>query len=249
MRSHDIDYEILGASTQLVEITLDPGESVIAEAGTMSYMDANIAFETRLGDGSNADAGVLSKLFSAGKRLLTGESLFLTHFRNDGKQRKQVGFAAPYPGTVLAIDLAKVGEQITCQKDSFLCAALGTKIDIAFNKRLGAGFFGGEGFILQRLQGDGKAFIHAGGTLIEKPLNDETLLVDTGCLVAFTSGIQYDIRLTKGLRSMLFGNEGLFLAELSGTGTVWLQSLPFSRLADRILAHAPKQGGEKKGET
>ncbi len=249
MRSHDIDYEIIGNATQLVEITLDPQESVIAEAGTMSYMDADIAFETRLGDGANADAGLFSKMFSAGKRMLMGESLFLTHFRNDGLQRKKVGFAAPYPGTVLAIDLATVGQEITCQKDSFLCAALGTKVDIAFNKRLGAGFFGGEGFILQRLLGDGKAFIHAGGTLIEKKLENETLLVDTGCLVGFTQGISYDIRLTKGLRSMLFGKEGLFLAELSGTGTVWLQSLPFSRLADRILAHAPVQGGENKGES
>ncbi len=248
MAVHEVDFEIIGSSMQVVEVELDPGEAVIAEAGGMTYMDAGIAFETKMGDGSNPDQGVMGKLFSAGKRVLTGESLFMTHFTNRGDGKQRVAFAAPYPGTIVPVNMAACGEQITCQKDSFLCAALGTKVDIAFNKRLGAGFFGGEGFILERLQGDGMAFIHAGGTVIEKELNGETLKVDTGCLVGFTQGIDYDITLSKGLKSMLFGGEGLFLATLSGHGKVWLQSLPFSRLADRILAHAPKAGGRERGE-
>ena len=248
MAVHEVDYDIIGSSMQVVEVELDPGETVIAEAGAMTYMDEGIAFETKMGDGSNPDQGVMGKLFSAGKRMLTGESLFMTHFTNQGQGKQRAVFAAPYPGTIVPVDMASCGEQITCQKDSFLCAALGTKVDIAFNKRLGAGFFGGEGFILERLQGDGMAFIHAGGTVIEKELNGETLKVDTGCLVGFTQGIDYDITLSKGLKSMLFGGEGLFLATLSGHGKVWLQSLPFSRLADRILAHAPKAGGSDRGE-
>jgi uncharacterized protein (TIGR00266 family) len=248
MDAHKVDYSIIGNSMQVVEVELDPGETVIAEAGAMTYMEEGINFETKMGDGSDPDQGFMGKLFSAGKRMMTGESLFMTHFGNEGESKQQVAFAAPYPGTIVPIDMAQCREEITCQKDSFLCAALGTKIDIAFNKRLGAGFFGGEGFILERLQGNGMAFLHAGGTVIEKELNGETLRVDTGCLVGFTQGIEYDIALSKGLKSMLFGGEGLFLATLSGHGKVWLQSLPFSRLADGILAHAPKAGGKDKGE-
>ena len=232
MPSHQLDYEILGASAQSVEIILDPGETVIAEAGTMNYMTEGVRFETRMGDGSAS--GVLGKLWGMGKRMLTGESLFMTHFSNAGKGQARVAFAAPYPGTVVPIRLAEHGGTLICQKDAFLCAALGTSVGISFNKRLGAGFFGGEGFILQQLDGDGLAFVHAGGTVIRKELNNETLRLDTGCLVAFTSGIDYDIGLAGGLKSMLFGGEGIFLATLKGTGTVWIQSLPFSRLAERV---------------
>jgi uncharacterized protein (TIGR00266 family) len=248
MDAHKVDYEIIGQSMQVVEVELDPGEVVIAEAGAMTYIEQDIAFETKLGDGSDPDQGFMGKLFSAGKRMFTGESLFMTHFRNDGQTKRRAAFAAPYPGTIVPVNLAECGEELLCQKDSFLCAALGTKVDIAFNKKLGAGFFGGEGFILEKLQGNGVAFMHAGGTVIEKQLNGETLRVDTGCLVGFTSGIDYDIALNKGLKSMLFGGEGAFIATLSGEGKVWLQSLPFSRLADAVLAHAPKQGGVEKGE-
>lgn len=232
MASHQLEYDILGASAQTVEIILDPGETVIAEAGAMNYMTEGIRFEARMGDGSSN--GLLGKLWGAGKRMLTGESLFMTHFTNEGQGKQRVGFAAPYPGTVVPVDLAQVGGQLVCQKDAFLCAAHGTRIGIAFNKRLGAGFFGGEGFILQKLEGDGLAFVHAGGTVIRKELNNETLRLDTGCLVAFTQDIDYDIGLAGGLKSMLFGGEGILLATLRGTGTVWIQSLPFSRLAERI---------------
>jgi uncharacterized protein (TIGR00266 family) len=232
MPSHQLDYEILGTSAQSVEIILDPGETVIAEAGGMNYMTDGIRFETRMGDG--AASGVLGKLWSAGKRMLTGESLFMTHFSNAGKTPARVAFAAPYPGTVVPIQLAEHGGTLICQKDAFLCAAYGTAVGISFNKRLGAGFFGGEGFILQKLEGDGLAFVHAGGTVIRKQLNNETLRLDTGCLVAFTQGIEYDIALAGGLKTMLFGGEGILLATLKGTGTVWVQSLPFSRLADRL---------------
>ena len=232
MSSHQLDYEILGASAQTVEIILDPGETVIAEAGAMNYMTEGIRFETRMGDGSAN--GVLGKLWGAGKRLLTGESLFMTHFSNHGQGRQRVGFAAPYPGSVVPIELGQVGGKLICQKDAFLCAAYGTQIGISFSKRLGAGFFGGEGFILQKLEGDGLAFVHAGGTVIRKELRNETLRLDTGCLVAFSAGIDYDIALAGGLKSMLFGGEGILLTTLRGTGTVWIQSLPFSRLAERI---------------
>ena len=232
MPSHQLDYEILGSSAQTVEIILDPGETVIAEAGAMNYMTEGIRFETRMGDGSAN--GVLGKLWGAGKRLLTGESLFMTHFSNHGQGRQRVGFAAPYPGSVVPIELGQVGGKLICQKDAFLCAAYGTQIGISFSKRLGAGFFGGEGFILQKLEGDGLAFVHAGGTVIRKELRNETLRLDTGCLVAFSEGIDYDIDLAGGLKSMLFGGEGILLTTLRGTGTVWIQSLPFSRLAERI---------------
>ncbi|MEJ2415546.1 MAG: TIGR00266 family protein [Exilibacterium sp.] len=248
MRCHEVEYEIIGNSMQVVEVILDPEESVIAEAGAMNYYQAGIEYETRMGDGANPEQGMLGKLFSASKRLVTGESLFMTHFSNHSAKPARVAFAAPYPGMIIPLNLAECGEEVICQKDSFLCAALGTKLDIAFSRRLGAGFFGGEGFVLQQLQGDGMAFIHAGGTIVEKNLDDETLMVDTGCLVAFTQGIDYDIRLNRGLKSMIFSGEGVFLAELKGRGKVWLQSLPFSRLADRILAHAPKSGGRERGE-
>lgn len=248
MRSHEIDYKIIGQSMQMVEIELDRDETVIAEAGAMNYMEDGIEFETKMGDGSDVNQGIMGKLFSAGKRMLTGESVFMTHFSNQHPQRRIVAFAAPYPGSIISIDLADIGGGVTCQKDAFLCAALGTKIDITFSKRLGSGFFGGEGFILERLEGDGLAFLHAGGTIIEKELNGEVLRVDTGCLVGFSDGIDYDIELTKGLKSMLFGGEGLFIATLSGHGKVWLQSLPFSRLADRVIQHAPIHGGSSKGE-
>lgn len=244
-----VDYEIVGSSMPAVEVELDPGESVIAEAGAMTYMEEDIDFETKLGDGADPDQGFMGKLFSAGKRVLTGETLFMTHFTNRGSKKRRVAFAAPYPGTIVAVDMAENGGEITLQKDSFICAAKGTKVDIAFNKRLGAGFFGGEGFILEKLTGDGMAFIHAGGTVIEKELHGETLRVDTGCLVGFTQGIDFDITLSSGLKSMLFGGEGIFLTTLSGHGKVWLQSLPFSRLSDRILANAPNIGGASKGES
>lgn len=248
MRCHEIDYEILGSSMQMVEVELDPNETVVAEAGAMNYMEDGIEFESKMGDGSDPEQGFMGKLFSAGKRMITGESLFMTHFTNSGSGKRRVAFASPYPGSIIPVDMNKIGGEITCQKDAFLCAALGTKIDIAFNRKLGSGFFGGEGFILERLQGDGMAFIHAGGTIVEKQLTGETLRVDTGCIVGFTGGIDYDIQMTKGLKSMFFGGEGLFLATLQGHGTVWLQSLPFSRLADRILQHAPKAGGSRQGE-
>lgn len=246
--SHEIEYTIYGDDMQTVEVELDPNEVVIAEAGAMNWMEDGIGFEARMGDGSKPDGGVLSGLLNVGKRLLTGESIFITHFTNGGSGKARVAFAAPYPGKVMPINLAEIGGAITCQKDAFLCAAKGTELTIAFNKRLGAGFFGGEGFILQKLRGDGLAFLHAGGTVVKKELRGETLRVDTGCIVAFTGSIDYDITRAGGLKSMIFGGEGLFLATLSGTGTVWLQSLPFSRLADRILAHAPSAGGKSKGE-
>ena len=248
MLCHEVDYRIIGNDIQIVEVELDPGETVIAEAGAMTWMDDGIQFEAKMGDGSDPGQGFFGKLFSAGKRALTGESLFMTHFTNTGAEKSEVAFAAPYPGKIIPVDLAALDGELLCQKDSFLCAALGTRIDIAFTRRLGAGFFGGEGFILQRLKGDGMVFIHAGGTVVQKELNQETIRVDTGCLVGFSPGIEYDIQRAGGLKSMVFGGEGLFLATLSGTGTVFLQSLPFSRLADRVLQHAPSNGNNSTGE-
>jgi uncharacterized protein (TIGR00266 family) len=248
MRCHEVDYKILGAEMQLVEVELDPGETVIAEAGAMNYMEEGIDFETKMGDGSEPDQGLMGKLFSAGKRVITGESIFTTHFTNRGIGKRHVAFSAPYPGNIIPLDMAQHGQQVTCQKDAFLCAALGTKIDIAFSRKIGRGLFGGEGFILQTLEGDGMAFIQAGGTIVEKRLTGETLRVDTGCLVGFTQGIDYDIERAGNLKSMVFGGEGLFLATLRGSGTVWLQSLPFSRIADRILSNAPSVGGGDQGE-
>jgi len=248
MMCHKVDYEIIGDDIQIVEVELDPGETVIAEAGAMNYMEDGVTFEARMGDGSAASEGFMGRLFSAGKRIVSGESIFMTHFTNSSGTKKRVAFAAPYPGKIIPIDMSEAGGELLCEKDAFLCAALGTSIDIAFTRRLGTGFFGGEGFILQRLKGDGMAFVHAGGTVVEKRLNNETIRVDTGCIVAFTPGIDYDIQLAGGLKSMFFGGEGLFLATLRGTGTVFLQSLPFSRMADRILAHAPSAGGSRKDE-
>lgn len=248
MKCHEVDYEILGDDMQMVEVELDPGETVIAEAGAMNYMEDGIDFEAKMGDGSEPEKSLFGKLLDAGTRKLTGESIFLTHFTNRGTGRRKAAFAAPYPGRIVALDMAEVGGDILCQKDAFLCAALGTNVGIAINKRLGAGFFGGEGFILQRLRGDGMAFMHAGGTVITRQLNNETLRVDTGCLVGFTEGVTYDIQRAGNLKSMFFGGEGVFLTTLAGSGTVWLQSLPFSRLADRIIASAPRTGGSSKGE-
>ena len=248
MNSHEIDYKIYGDDMQIVSIELDPQETVIAEAGSMNWMDTEIKFEAKMGDGSQPDKGIFGKLLDVGKRVLTGESIFLTHFTNEGQGKKEVSFAAPYPGSIIPLDLTSVNGEILCQKDAFLCAAKGTEVSIAFNKRLGAGFFGGEGFILQKLKGDGMAFLHAGGTIVEKELNNESLLIDTGCIVAFTQGLEYDIQRAGNLKSMFFGGEGLFLAKIQGTGKVYLQSLPFSRLADRIIQHAPKIGGTAKGE-
>lgn len=247
-KCHEVGFEILGDDIQLVEIELDPGETVIAEAGAMNYMESGILFEAKMGDGSNPDGGFFDKLIGAGKRVLTGESLFMTHFKNTGREKQHVAFAAPFPGKIIPLDLSKMGGELICQKDAFLAAALGTEVSISFNKRLGVGFFGGEGFILQKLVGDGMVFIHAGGTIVKKDLGSETLRVDTGCIVAFTSGVDYSIERAGGLKSMFFGGEGLFLATLRGPGSVWLQSLPFSRLADRILAHAPSAGGASRGE-
>ncbi len=248
MICHEVDYEIYGDEMQIVEIELDPGETVVAEAGAMNYMEEGITFEAKLGDGSQASEGILGKLLSAGKRAMASESVFMTHFTNNGNGKKHVAFAAPYPGKIIPVDLDKFGGVIYCQKDAFLCAALGTKIDIAFNRRLGVGFFGGEGFILEKLVGDGMVFIHAGGTIVKKELRGESLMVDTGCLVAFSQGIDYNIERAGGLKSMIFGGEGLFLATLSGEGVVYLQSLPFSRLADRIIESAPNLGGKQVGE-
>ncbi|MGE4587111.1 MAG: TIGR00266 family protein, partial [Mangrovibacterium sp.] len=230
MLSHEIDYKIIGDDVQLVEVELDAGETVIAEAGAMLYMEDGISFETKLGDGSNPRAGFFDKLLSAGSRLITGESLFLTHFSNRGWGKKHVAFSAPYPGTIIPLNLALMGGRIIVQKDAFLCAALGTQISITFNRRLGAGFFGGEGFIMQELRGDGKAFIHAGGTVIERYLNNEVLRVDTGCIVAYEPSVEFSIEQAGGLRSMLFGGEGIFLATLGGTGRIWLQSMPVRKL-------------------
>lgn len=247
-RSHEVDFEIIGDDLQMIEIELDPGETVIAEAGAMNYMDDGIAFETKMGDGSTPDSGFMGKLMQVGKRMITGESLFMTHFTNRGQGKRRVAFAAPYPGSIIPVDLPSVGGTLLCQKDAFLCAAMGTQLGIAFNKRIGAGFFGGEGFILQKLQGDGMAFVHAGGTIVRKELQGEKILVDTGCLVAFTQGIDYDIERAGNLKSMIFGGEGLFLATLQGHGTVWLQSLPLSRLANRIIGSASAHGGKSTGE-
>ncbi len=248
MKCHEVDYTIHGDDMQMVEIELDPGEVVIAEAGSMNWMEDGIEFEALMGDGSKPETGFLGKLMDAGKRVLTGESIFITHFTNHAQGKSHVTFAAPYPGKIIPIDMAALGGELLCQKDAFLAAAYGTEVGIAFHKRFGAGLFGGEGFILQRLRGDGLAFIHAGGTIIKKELHGESLRIDTGCIAAFTPGLDYDIERSGGLKSMVFGGEGIFLATLRGHGTVWLQSLPFSRLAGRILAAAPQGGGASKGE-
>ncbi|WP_422361339.1 TIGR00266 family protein [Reichenbachiella sp.] len=238
MRSHEIDYEIKGESIQIVEVELDPRETVVAEAGAMLFMEDGISFETKMGDGSEPNQGFLGKLVSAGTRVLTGESLFMTHFTNHGAGKKKVAFSAPYPGTVIPIDLQQSpNQELIVQKDGFLCAALGTKVSITLNKRLGSGLIGGEGFILQKLQGDGMAFVHAGGTVIEKQLNNETLRIDTGCVVAFEPTLDFDIQSAGGLKSMVFGGEGMFLATMKGTGKVWLQSMPIRKLIQAIAPY------------
>ena len=248
MKSHEIDYKIFGNDMQFVEVELDQGETVVGEAGAMMFMHDGIEYESKMGDGSNPKAGFFDKLLSVGKRVLTKESLFMTHYTNTKPGKSQVAFASPYPGKIIRMDLKKLRGEVICQKDSFLCAAKGTSISIDFAKKLGTGFFGGEGFILQKLRGDGLAFVHACGAVTLKKLTNETLRIDTGCVVAFTKGLDYDIQMVKGLKSMFFGGEGLFLATLSGTGYVWIQSLPFSRLADRVVSAAPSTGGNSQGE-
>lgn len=228
--SHEIDFEIMGSDMQMVEITLDPSETVVAEAGTLNYMDEGIQMETRAGDGTSESEGLVGKLSSIGTRVLTGESLMMTHFTNRSQLQRKVAFAASFPGKIVAMDMAKIGGELVCQKRSFLCAALGTQISLAFQKKLDVGLCGGEGFILQRLLGDGMAFVHAGGNVIKKTLNDDSILVDTGCLVGFTPGVDFSIQTTGNLTSMAFGGEGIFLARLSGNGVVLLQSAPLSRL-------------------
>lgn len=246
--NHEIDYEIYGEEMQYVEIELDPQEAVVAEAGSFMMMETDITMDTIFGDGSNQESGVLGKLFSAGKRLLTGESLFMTAYLNNGLQKKKVSFASPYPGKIVPIDLSEVGGKFICQKDAFLCAAKGVTVGIEFSKKLGRGLFGGEGFIMQKLEGDGLSFVHAGGTLAKKTLAPgEVLRVDTGCIVGFTKEVDYDIEFIGGLRNTVFGGEGVFFATLKGPGTVYIQSLPFSRLAGRVLAAIPR-GGKDKGE-
>ena len=246
---HEVDFKIYGDDMQYVEVELDPQEAAIAEAGAMMYMDDGIQMETIFGDGSAQSAGVFGKLLGAGKRLLTGESLFMTVFANQGAGKRRVAFGAPYPGKLVTVRLSEVGGELISQKDSFLAAAKGVSIGIAFQTKIGAGLFGGEGFIMQRLTGDGLVFVHAGGTLHERSLEPgETVRVDTGCIVAFQPSVSYDVQFVGGIKSALFGGEGLFFATLRGPGRIWLQSLPFSRLADRIFAAAPRRGGKDRGE-
>ncbi len=248
MNNHEIDYEILGEEMQSVEIELDPQETVVAEPGSFMYMHDGIQMQTIFGDGSNQQ-GFMGKLFTAGKRLITGENLFMTTFTNQGAGKKRVSFASPYPGKIIPMDLSEMNGKVICQKDAFLCAAKGVEIGIEFQKRIGVGLFGGEGFIMQKLTGDGMSFVHAGGNVVKRTLMPgEKLKVDTGCIVAFTGGIDYDIEFVGGIKNTFFGGEGVFFATLTGPGIVWIQSLPFSRLADRIIASAPRMGGKRKGE-
>jgi uncharacterized protein (TIGR00266 family) len=242
-----IDYEIRGSEMQFVEVELDPGEAAIGEAGSLMFMDAGIQMDTVFGDGSAQQGGLLGKLLGAGKRLVTGESLFTTVYSNAGRGKQRVAFASPYPGKILPMDLRQLGGTLICQKDAFLCAAKGVSLGIHFQQRLSVGFFGGEGFIMQRLEGDGLAFVHAGGTVVRRELAaGETLRVDTGCLVALTPNVNFEIEYVGKIKTALFGGEGLFFAKLSGPGTVWLQSLPFSRLASRVFAAAPQRGGSRE---
>lgn len=249
MTAHEIDYSIYGEEMQYVEIELDPQEGVVAEAGSFMMMDDGIKMETIFGDGSQKDSGFLGKILGAGKRILTGESLFMTAFYNNLTGKRKVSFASPYPGKIIPIDLSRFGGKFICQKDAFLCAAKGVSVGIEFSKKLGRGLFGGEGFIMQKLEGDGMAFVHAGGTMAMKELKaGETLRVDTGCIVGFDQTVDYDIEFVGGIKNTVFGGEGLFFAKLQGPGTVYIQSLPFSRLAGRVLASAPRAGGKDKGE-
>ncbi len=245
-----VDYEIKGAEMQFVEIELDPGEAAVGEAGSMFWMDAGITMDTVFGDGSAGQSGLFGKLLGAGKRLVTGESLFITVYTNTASRKQRVAFAAPYPGKILSMDLARLGGTLICQKDAFLCAARGVSLGIAFQKRISTGFFGGEGFIMQKLEGTGLAFVHAGGTVVARELHaGEVVLVDTGCVVAYTPTVDFEIQYVGKIKTALFGGEGLFYAKLSGPGTLWLQSLPFSRLASRVFAAAPQGGGQSRGES
>ncbi|UQD55405.1 TIGR00266 family protein [Flavobacterium sp. K5-23] len=249
MRAHEIDYAIFGEEMQYVEIELDPQEIVIAEAGSFMMMDNHIQMETIFGDGSEQQSGLFGKLLNAGKRVLTGESLFMTAFINQNNTKGKVSFASPYPGKILPIDLTEFQGKFICQKSSFLCAAKGVSVGIEFSKKIGRGLFGGEGFIMQKIEGDGMAFVHSGGTLAKRELRaGEVLKVDTGCIVGFTKDVDYDIEFIGGIKNSVFGGEGLFYATLRGPGTVYIQSLPFSRLADRIIASAPKSGGNSREE-
>ncbi len=249
MNAHEIEYEIFGEEMQFVEIELDPQEGVVAESGSFMMMDDRIKMTTIFGDGSKQEKGLLGKIFSAGKRILTGESLFMTVYTNEGTGKRKASFASPYPGKIIPIDLTEFGGKFICQKDAFLCAAKGVSIGIEFSKKLGRGLFGGEGFIMQKMEGDGMSFIHAGGTMAKKELRSgEVLKVDTGCIVGFTKDVKYDVEFVGGIKNTIFGGEGLFFAKLEGPGTVYIQSLPFSRLAGRVLAMAPRGGGGKRGE-
>jgi uncharacterized protein (TIGR00266 family) len=242
-----VDFEIKGSEMQFVEVELDPGEAAIGEAGSMMFMDAGISMDAVFGDGSAKQDGFFGKLLGAGKRLITGESLFTTIFTNEAHLKRKVAFAAPYPGKILPMDLRQFGGTLICQKDAFLCAARGVSLGIAVQQKLGVGFFGGEGFIMQRLDGDGMAFIHAGGTCVRRSLQaGETVMVDTGCVVAYTPNVNFEIQYVGKIKTALFGGEGLFLAKMSGPGEIWLQSLPFSRLASRIFAAAPQRGGSRE---
>jgi uncharacterized protein (TIGR00266 family) len=245
-----VDYEIKGAEMQFVEVELDPGEAAVGEAGSMFFMDTGITMDTVFGDGSAQQGGLFGKLLGAGKRLVTGESLFTTVYTNASTSKQRVAFGAPYPGKILPMDLRQLGGMLICQKDAFLCAARGVSLGIALQKKLGAGFFGGEGFIMQKLEGNGLAFVHAGGTVLRRELQaGQSLLVDTGCVVAYTPGVDFEIQYVGKIKTALFGGEGLFFARLTGPGTVWLQSLPFSRLASRVFAAAPQQGGRREEST
>lgn len=245
--AHEIDYRILGEEMQCVEIELDPGETVVAEPGSLMYMTPYIEMHTLFGDGTGQEKGFFGKLMSAGKRELTGENLFMTAYTNQGSDKRHVMFAAPYPGKVIPLNLAELGYKVICQKDSFLCAARGTTVGIEFQRKLGTGLFGGEGFIMQKLEGDGLAFVHAGGHVMRRELRaGETLRIDTGCIVAFTSTVDYDIEMVKGIKNNLFGGEGMFFATLTGPGSIWLQSLPFSRLAQRIVSSVPGIGSRRE---
>jgi len=242
-----IDYHITGDDMQLVEIELDPGEAAIGEAGSMLFMESGVQMDTVIGDGSAGQSGLFGKLLGAGKRLITGESLFTTVYTNQGHGKRKVAFAAPYPGKIIPMALAQLGGTLICQKDAFLCAAKGVSIGLHFQQKLGVGFFGGEGFIMQKLEGDGLAFVHAGGTVVRRDLQmGEELLLDTGCLVGYTASVNFEIQYVGKIKTALFGGEGLFLARLTGPGTVWLQSLPFSRLASRVFAAAPQRGGSRE---
>jgi uncharacterized protein (TIGR00266 family) len=246
MLNHEIDYQIHGEEMQYVEVELDPLETAIAESGSFMMMEDGISMETIFGDGSRAQQGLMGKLFSAGKRLLIGESLFMTAFTNEGSGKKKVSFASPYPGKIIPLDLMRLGGRVICQKDAFLCAAKGVAIGIEFQKKLGTGLFGGEGFIMEKLEGDGMAFVHAGGHVVEKHLQPgELLKIDTGCIVGFTGNVSYDIQFVGGIKNTLFGGEGVFFASLRGPGTVWIQTLPISRLAGRILSYGRSKGKEE----